>query len=80
MNVFLFDINQVECIYMNHKLDDWWQTPLGDKGMELRDLIIEALNSLMEDLKKEKRLDETTQKSFDHLVGIIEEEYEKLVN
>ena len=65
---------------MKFKLDDWFQTPLGDFGMELRDLIIQGLTALMKELKEDNLLDEKTQKAYDHLKIVIEREYEKLVS
>ena len=63
---------------MTQNLDDWWQTPLGDSGMELRDLIIEGLTALMAKLKEEKLLDENTKKSFKHVMDIVDAEYTKI--
>jgi hypothetical protein len=63
---------------MTYDLDDWWQTPLGDKGMELRDLIKETLTVLMNKLKKEKILDETARKSFKQVMNFVDAEYMKL--
>ncbi len=65
---------------MAHSLDDWWQTPLGDNGMELRDLIVEGLTALMGQLKEENRLNENSQKSFKHVMKVVDNEYKKLVD
>ena len=37
---------------MSYDLDDWWQTPLGDSGMELYDLIVNSLCALRDKLKE----------------------------
>jgi len=65
---------------MTYDLDDWWQTPLGDKGLELRDLIMESLGALIDQLKEENRLDEDTQKSFDQVMKVVDAEYTKLID
>ena len=64
---------------MTHKLDDWWQTPLGDSGMELRDLIIETLNALIDQMEEEKRLDEKTRNFFNQVMEVVDVEYKKLI-
>ena len=64
---------------MSHSLDDWWQTPLGDSGMELRDLIIEGLNTIMNKMKEEKRLKENDRDSITHVIKVVDAEYKKLV-
>ena len=65
---------------MNHKLDDWWQTPLGDNGMELRDLIVETLQDIMKQLEEEKRLEDKTKTSMKQIIKVIDTEYKKLVD
>jgi hypothetical protein len=65
---------------MTHNLDDWWQTPLGDSGMELYDLIVESLKDLMNQMKKEKRLDKEKQDCFQKVLRVLNEEYKKLEN
>ena len=64
---------------MTHNLDDWWQTPLADSGMELYDLIVESLTDIMEQLKKEKRLDKEKENSFLKVIKVLDEEYKKIV-
>ena len=65
---------------MTHKLDDWWQTPLGDSGKELRDLIVETMQALIDQLETEKRLDEETRNSFKQVIDIMDIEYKKLID
>ncbi len=65
---------------MAYNLDDWWQTPLGDSGMDLRDLIKEALSTLMSKLKDEKKLDEKTRDAFKLVLKVVDKEYNKLTN
>jgi hypothetical protein len=64
---------------MSYDLDDWWQTPLGDSGMELRDLVVNSLSILRDRLKKEKRLDEKTRDAFKHIIKIVDKEYAKII-
>ena len=64
---------------MAHNLDDWWQTPLGDSGMELYDLIVESLTELMKQLKEERRLDKEKEDSFLRVIKVLDEEYQKIV-
>jgi hypothetical protein len=74
---------QHELIYliiMKHCLDDWWQTPLGDKGMELRELITESLRDLMSEMEEKKTLDELSRKSLDHVIKLVDKQYEILID
>lgn len=65
---------------MSYDLDDWWQTPLGDSGMELRDLMANCLSTLGEKLKKDKQLDEKTRDAFKLVMKAVDKEYKKLTN
>ncbi|MHA1111693.1 MAG: hypothetical protein ACTSRE_11365 [Promethearchaeota archaeon] len=63
---------------MTYDLDDWWQTPLGDSGMELRDLMANGLSALRDKLKKEKRLNADNKEAFKQIMKIMDVEYAKL--
>ncbi|TFG21075.1 MAG: hypothetical protein EU530_01175 [Promethearchaeota archaeon] len=63
---------------MTYDLDDWWQTPLGDSGMELHDLMVNGLTALRDKLKKEKRLNEKIRDAFKEIIKIMDAEYTKL--
>jgi len=65
---------------MKHNLDDWWQTPLGDRGMHLYDLVFEVLQDLMNELKNEERLDTKTRGAFKHVMNVVNAEYTKLTS
>ena len=65
---------------MSYDLDDWWQTPLGDSGMELYDLIVNSLSALRDRLREEKRLDDKMQNTFKHIISVLDKEYAKLVD